>query len=758
MRSFLLLCLCGIFLDENALSQTIQPDKKVYDINDTIVITFSYGAERNYSAFVFIRPIKNGGSQYSSNAYDQATGRKVIDDHRFPPGEYEVVLEYPQHAPALEKGRVIARSTFTVASIASQTSDLEVELNILDGKRSSRVTSSRPAVEELQKRLDTAERELDRRQKRLATVEADLKSTSGELDAARQKMKVAMRDLAYFLESKLDSEIQKSKKAIENIEDWKRRNGNKDQTGPNPLRAVGQDEWNEMVSMLKSEKEHCEMLTSPVPEITLSLDDAPNNSFDLAGKRLLEAFAELGTLLPKEEQLYEASQNLESEIVKQLSEIQHLKADLEKKNSDLFAKATSSIEQVDISVDGKNVAEAVFNPQAAKANEQFLQLADRFAAEESVLDQTLADKNRAREAFFDEAKAAKDAAEKLSGWGGAIMLNAYSHTASDLIDVGLAARKGGLYGVLGETLSKAGDFAVAYVKSGGEGETWEKMKDVAYEETAVDEAKMEQQVRQGEPNLLNKWPLTIPELEQMAPAAIDWATKWAEDKAKDKAKEKVMDPCSEYMRDLPIKAQFFDIPKRTGFDPTIQAERVRLSKILQELREQEPSALGELKSAKPLSAFKVYAQQQAVKIGLKIGKAAAKKYEEGLWRSYFEHDLRSRALFEVYRGFNEIYVSESERNHALEQEYNQEQQGLRHQQECGISGDFRIQKTNFLSADTDRNVEVVVKARDLEPDKLHVEIQGKAATSAQSNLFRGIVPAGTPEDRLLHVSVKADAP
>lgn len=117
LMTFLLLCLWGLILEVNAVGQTIQTDKKVYDVKDTITIAFSYGNERDYGAFVFIYPIRDGGSQYSSNAYDQPTGQKVIDDHRFPPGEYEVVLEYPNPdnaSNAVVGGRIIAKGTFEV--------------------------------------------------------------------------------------------------------------------------------------------------------------------------------------------------------------------------------------------------------------------------------------------------------------------------------------------------------------------------------------------------------------------------------------------------------------------------------------------------------------------------------------------------------------------------------------------------------------------------------------------------------------------
>jgi hypothetical protein len=117
--TFLLLCLSLVLQANAAVGQTIQTDKDVYDLKDTITVVFSYGEERDYSAFVFISPIKDGGSRYASNAYDQPTGQKVIDDHRFPPGKYQVVLEYPSPDnlpdPATG-GRILAKSTFEVTA------------------------------------------------------------------------------------------------------------------------------------------------------------------------------------------------------------------------------------------------------------------------------------------------------------------------------------------------------------------------------------------------------------------------------------------------------------------------------------------------------------------------------------------------------------------------------------------------------------------------------------------------------------------
>src|SRR5437016_6338910 len=102
-----LLCLAGVFLHANALAQSITTDKAVYGPKDAITVKFSYGKEKDYGAFVSVRPIKNGGSQFDSNAYDQPTGQKIIDP-RFPPGEYEAVLVYT------DPRRVIARTTFKV--------------------------------------------------------------------------------------------------------------------------------------------------------------------------------------------------------------------------------------------------------------------------------------------------------------------------------------------------------------------------------------------------------------------------------------------------------------------------------------------------------------------------------------------------------------------------------------------------------------------------------------------------------------------
>ena len=111
-----LLCLTGLFLYARAQGQSITTDKPVYGVKDNITVNFSYGKEKDYSAFVSVRPIKNGGSQFDSNAYDQPTGKKIIDP-RFPPGEYEAVLVYTNPR------RVIARTTFKVVGSGGEWRD-----------------------------------------------------------------------------------------------------------------------------------------------------------------------------------------------------------------------------------------------------------------------------------------------------------------------------------------------------------------------------------------------------------------------------------------------------------------------------------------------------------------------------------------------------------------------------------------------------------------------------------------------------------
>lgn len=102
-------CFCGA-----AFAQSITTDKKVYGLDDTVTIRFSYGKETDYGAFVGVRKLSGQGpGQYDSNAYDQPTGTKTISDHRFSPGEYEAVLVYTCEGSDCHR-RVIARTTFVV--------------------------------------------------------------------------------------------------------------------------------------------------------------------------------------------------------------------------------------------------------------------------------------------------------------------------------------------------------------------------------------------------------------------------------------------------------------------------------------------------------------------------------------------------------------------------------------------------------------------------------------------------------------------
>jgi hypothetical protein len=119
-----LLCLTLLFSSQFAFSQTISTDRSVYDVHDTITITFSYGKEKDLGAFVAVYPVKNGAGtgRYYSNAYDQTTGTKVISDHRFSAGEFESVLFFANAAGDLPPvgGRVIARTSFRIINCGDE--------------------------------------------------------------------------------------------------------------------------------------------------------------------------------------------------------------------------------------------------------------------------------------------------------------------------------------------------------------------------------------------------------------------------------------------------------------------------------------------------------------------------------------------------------------------------------------------------------------------------------------------------------------
>ncbi len=604
--------------------------------------------------------------------------------------------------------------------------NLTVSLAVDDKLRTARGDQLRGPVREIEKQIDEQQREIDTRRDQLAMIREELTNTSEALDAAEDAMDKALGVLSSSFQDKLNFEIGAKQKAIEKLERWKQASSNT--AGDGPGRSTTPEDWEFASGALSKAKEDLAMLKSSSPALnlaTLDIQDPPSE-FDRAAKQLTDAGAKVRELLPKHDEEYTASQLIDDEITGKVMRLGELNAQLAQKRSELYSQASPSIEQIDVSVDGAQVLEAIFDPAAAQRVESVRDVNERVAAEQKVLEQALEDKQNAKKAFFAEADTALAAGGKLGGWTGAIMLNAFSHTASDLLDVGLAARKGGLYGVLAETLNKAGEFAVAYVSSGGE--------DVGYE--GVDEAKIEEQARQGAPAFLNKIPLTIQELKQNAPAAIDWGTQWGEGKAEDWAKGKGIEKCMEGIPKAVISAQF-PVPKKPGFNASVKAERQRLSAILADLEKPEPN---------PRKAFII---EKAITIGEAVGKFAAKKYEESLWRTYFEHDIQSRVLFNVYRGFNEIYFQELDRYLALQNE----QAGLLSQQQCSDVGPYRLDKSALPASDKERNVIVSVKTRNVDTSALGVEVQHKTARFAKPNRFEGALAAGYPADGQLHVSV-----
>jgi len=611
---------------------------------------------------------------------------------------------------------------------------LAVDLKIDDVGRAARADKLRAPISALEQQISSKERELKLRQDQLTEVKSELKSTTETVDAAQRKLEVALGDLGYFVQEKLNAEIAKTERGIAYLEKYIKENSAEP-------RSASKDDLDLAVSTLAQAKQHYANLTSPFP--TLEINELntkdPGDSFDAAAKRFTEALASLQDLLPRQKDQYDRSSSLDAEIVQRVMDLQELDRNLAEKKRELYEKASSAIERIDASVGRSHVLQAVYSAEDAQMLEMLRDVKERLAAEQEFLQQALEDRNNAKQAFVSETRAALDASGKLGGWTGAIMLNASSHAALEVLDVGLAARKGGVYGALTETLTKASDFAVKYVLSGG--------KDVGYE--GVDESAIEAQVRAGVPTGLNRIP-SIQQLEERLPEAPVWASERVKDKVwdkiKDKTKEKGIETCTGPITPYIVKTQF-PVPLKSGFDPAVKAERARLSSILQKLRESEPSPLDDLKAARPTSALKVYARQSALKMGEALGQYAAKKYEEILWRRYFEHDIQARALFEVYRGFNQIYLDELDRFVALQNEQ------LDVMSRCGDPNPFRVQKNGFTSASADREVSILFKMHDVEPDKLVVTVQGAAARLVAPNRFSGTLPHGVPDDAKMHITV-----
>ena len=604
---------------------------------------------------------------------------------------------------------------------------LLVALAVDDKLRKAREDQWRRPIVETEKRMDAKQRELDELRKHHDKATADLGKTTADLQAATQKLTISSRGIAYFVPMELAEDVRVTKTLIEY---WKKAIAEYDarHSGLPPFRD--REEWAEQ---LKGLEEHLAEMNKDHPTLFVDVTH-PQTGLAQEAKLYFEAAKATAELTKQRQEHLEAIRSLETEVGKTVTELEALRTELATHNGVLYAKATPSIEEVTVSINNDLVLRGVYSAQDAEQMEKLRDINERIAAEWLLFQHARNEKDIAKRAFFDEANATIAAGAKLSGWTGAIMVNAAINAATHVLEVASAMRKGGPYAALAEALEQASDFAIKYVSSGGE--------DVGY--AGVDETQIEQRVAarlQGGP-------------EPAEPSTVDELKKKALEYGKDKATGFIPDKIIKHAHKCSVQELLKNVPR--GRNPVLEAERNRIRGYLQEIN--EPGTLDKLKKLNDSKEFKNMSKglaksvlSAAVKAGIK---KAGRSYEEQAWTEYFEHDIRSRVLFEVYQHFHEIYDDEAERYAALLEA----QQALLNQRPCDPDA-FRIVLQNpFPEATVKRNVVVSVKTRDVDQAKLRVEVEQASAEFVRPDRFNGTLAPGVPKEKRVHVKVTAPQP
>jgi hypothetical protein len=641
-------------------------------------------------------------------------------------------------------------------------SDLSIALRVDDAQLTARREELRGPIREIESQMDAKVRELDGLKTRLDTENQHLEEVHRRLTPLRSQLELGATRAASFLEHERDHRLPGVKKRIEELEKQLKEEGvdtTKLPDYPSPLPGKEDDPTTQSIKLLKIQRDKYADYTSDPPFVgpDIHFSEKPltpaemmeMRPYDRESQRVYEALKEIQPLQPQEDAFFAEVQGLEAKIAHSLGELEDLRTELARRTSQ---RADPAILEVDVSVEKEHVFHAVFNPIEAKEREKLTELSERVQTAKDHLIEALKAKNEAKKAFFDEAEAASNAAQKLGGWTGAIMGNAYIYAGTTVKDVVLSFRKGGLSGSLTTALLKLEGCVEKYVSSGGE--TW------CYE--GVDEKKIEESVRKSANDTLNSLPLTMDEMKRAAREKLEWQPEEALIEGGKKFGEKKLDKLKEECASEASKRLLRNMLRSKSFAPALESEQRRLRHSL--TPEKEASQLERLKASvtgaeklRDNPAFISLRNELAMQAGTWALEKGGKKYEEALWRDYFTHEMHSRVLYQIYQGFRESSYRAQDHYAALRVE--QDNLIAKCPAPNQRTDSFRIDlNRTFPQRSVERTVSVSVDTKNVDPADLSVEVGHSHAKFLPPNTFEAILGAGQPEGQQILVKVGPKPP